>query len=176
MMKAQQKTIKLSSPWVTYFRQIEALFSEDENVRVELDEECKTPEVKIYVVGNKKAEAIEKLIPAERVFGNVVVRTTVIPERIDNIVETEDADQLLREAFEGNPALSRVESIRDVFIDKVDYFVFKKKVVQFFNDDLSDVDGKASTLYQDLANEVFGFKPGIFFCTDSADPDPIDKK
>ena len=34
------------------------------------------------------------------------------------------------------------------------------------NDDLSDAHGICSTLYQDLAKEVFGESEGIFFCTE----------
>ena len=38
----------------------------------------------------------------------------------------------------------------------VTYVVFKNCVVQFFNDNLNDCHGIVSTLYQDIASEVFG--------------------
>lgn len=39
------------------------------------------------------------------------------------------------------------------------------KVVQYFNDDLGDAHGVCSTLYQEIAKDVFGEHEGIFFCT-----------
>lgn len=160
--------VNLSSPWVTYFHEVDTLFSEDQDVRVVLDEESKTPEIKLYVNGIRKAEALEKLLPAEKVFGNVVVRMTVIPANLET-VENEDKLQLIRDAFAGNPALARIESVKGDYSYNADYIVFKKKVVQFFNDDLSDVDGKCSTLYQELAKNVFGPISNIYFCTDTND-------
>lgn len=45
------------------------------------------------------------------------------------------------------------------------YVVFEAKVVQFFNDDIGDINGIKSTLYEDIAEEVFEKKEGIYFCT-----------
>lgn len=52
------------------------------------------------------------------------------------------------------------------------YVVFKNCVVQFFNDNLNDPHGIVSTLYQDIAAEIFADMPfpqdgGICFCTDT---------
>ena len=49
------------------------------------------------------------------------------------------------------------------------YVVFKNCVVQFFNDNLNDPHGVLSTLYQDIAREVFGdcgMAGGVAYCTD----------
>lgn len=43
--------------------------------------------------------------------------------------------------------------------------MFKNKVVQYFNDDLSDANGVCSTLYQEIAKRIFGENPMIYFCT-----------
>jgi hypothetical protein len=43
--------------------------------------------------------------------------------------------------------------------------VFEKKVVQFFNDQLDDINGNKSTLYQDIAKDVFEKHEGVYFCT-----------
>ena len=48
--------------------------------------------------------------------------------------------------------------------------VFEKAVIQFFNDDITDINGVESTLYQNVAKEIFedDVKTGsIFFCTDT---------
>ena len=52
-MNEENKVVKLSSPWMIYYRQIKALFSQDPNVKVIFDEENFT--VKIYVTGGSKA-------------------------------------------------------------------------------------------------------------------------
>ena len=50
---------------------------------------------------------------------------------------------------------------------QANYVVFENKVVQFFNDDLSDIHGNKSTLYQEIAKDIFGDCDNIYFCTDT---------
>ena len=158
------KKLKLSPPWITYFKEIEAMFKEDPKVRVELNEESKDGVyvIKMYVEGSIKAEAIEKIIPAETKFGNITVLVEVIPANIsDNPVD------LFKAAFEGNPALSYIHTVEGPFMQNASYIVFKNKVVQFFNDALDDVNGMKSTLYQEIAKEIFQEHPDVYFCTDA---------
>lgn len=150
--------MKLSSPWVNFYRKIEALFAQDPEIKVVYEEEEK--EVKLFVDNARKAEALTKLLPAEKTFGNVTLKITVIP---DNNAEITTID-LITEAFEGNPALSYVHHI-DSVIGVFDYAVFQNKVVQFFDDNLSDINGNCSTLYQDIARDVFE-GTNVFFCTE----------
>lgn len=156
--------LKLSSPWVNYFHEIAALFGEDPDINIVYDEE--TPEINLYVQNADKADALTKLLPAEKVFGRVVLKLTVIPA---NEVNSSDSS-LFQKAFEGNPVFSYIKNIEgDFFKFPASYVVFKNKVVQYFNDDLSDVNGFRSTLYQDIAKDVFGITNGIYFCTDTED-------
>jgi len=150
--------MKLSAPWIKFYRELEALFAEDEEVRVVYDEEVN--EVKLYVENSVKAEALSQLLPEEKTFGNVTLRITVIPG--NNVLKGVD---LFSRAFEGNPALSYVLPI-DCPMGHFEYAIFKPKVVQFFNDDIGDLNGLCSTLYQDIAKDVFGSETGIFFCTE----------
>ena len=152
--------MKLSSPWVEFYREIEALFAQDDEVKVVYDEEKN--EVKLYVENARKADALTQLLPAEKTFGNVMLKITVIPA---NDLEVSKAD-LIAEAFDGNPALSYVQHV-DAVIGAFDYAVFQNKVVQFFDDNLSDINGNKSTLYQDIAKDVFGTDAGVFFCTEA---------
>ena len=48
------------------------------------------------------------------------------------------------------------------------YVVFKNCVVQFFNDNLNDCHGLISTLYQDIAAEIFedANLNGVYYNTD----------
>ena len=45
----ETKNLSLSTPWAIYFRQIEALFQEDSEVRVTFESEDGEHEIKIYV-------------------------------------------------------------------------------------------------------------------------------
>lgn len=156
---------KLSPPWIEFYKQIEVLFKDDPAVRIEYDDEEYV--IKLYVDGALKAEALTALLPAEKQFGNITVKVTVIPA---NILK-DDKVALFKAAFEGNPAFSFAWTASGIFANDLSYIVFKNKVVQYFNDDLGDVNGNRSTLYQEIAKEIFGPQDGIFFCTDAPEID-----
>ena len=151
--------IKLSSPWVLYYREVEALFAEDPEIKTSLDEATCT--LKIYVDNNPdKADALTQLLPEYKKFGNIALMIKVLPS---NVQATSKMD-LFRKAFRRNPAVSYIETIDGVF--KANYIVFKNKVVQYDADDLGDINGMHSTLYQDIAQDIFGSEEGIYYCTD----------
>lgn len=149
---------KISPPWVTFYRKVEALFGDDPQVRVVFEEETYT--LRLHVESAVKAEAIEAILPAEKTFGNVTVRIVVIPAN-----ENRDRADLIRTAFEGNPALAFVRHVDSPLTGDIVYAVFDKRVVQFFNDDLSDLNGNCSTLFQEIAKDVLDAGPGTFYCT-----------
>ena len=151
----------LVSSWVQYFRKLEAFFAEDPGVKVLLDN--KNAAIKLMVEDGTKAVALEALLPDEMTFGNVTVKVIVVPANPK--LATGKID-LVAEAFEGNGAVVGIYSVDRIFSNTMNYVVFKPKVVQYFNDDLSDAHGIRSTLYQDLAKELFGEDGGVFFCTD----------
>lgn len=153
--------MKLSAPWIKFMRELEVLFAEDDDVKVVYDDDGK--EVKLYVADDIKADALNQLLPNKKTFGNVTLKVTVVPA---NAHET--TVDLIERAFRGNPALSFVFPI-DTPMGHFDYVVFKKQIVQFFNDDISDINGNCTMLYQDVARDVFGTEAGLFFCTDAED-------
>lgn len=73
---------------------------------------------------------------------------------------------MYKAAFEGNAAFNYLETVEGVFTNPISYVVFANEVVQFFNDDLNDIHGLKSTLYEDIARDVFEKKDGMCFCTD----------
>ena len=152
--------LKLSPPWAIYYRELNELFRRDPNVNIIFDED--TPEIKVLVQGDKKAEALMQLLPSEQEFGNVTLKITVVPA---NELETEPVN-LIRDAFEGNAAVSYIQEAPDVFSNKLNYVVFQNKVVQYYSDNLGDINGMNSTLYQDIAKRILGDLPGVSFCTD----------
>lgn len=163
----QNTTPRLSPPWVTYVKQLTALFGQDPNIRIEDDAD--NFEVKLFVRGQSKADALTQLLPSKKEFGNVILRITVVP---DNTLGGKFQPDLFEDAFKGNPAFDSVIEMPMPFSSNPTAFVlFKPEVVQFFNDDISDPYGNATTLYQNLAEEIFtGNHDGIFFSTSPIKP------
>lgn len=151
--------VGLSTPWVTYARKVNALFEEDPEVLVDYDIEG--PTLTIYVENAAKADALEQLLPATKEFGNVTLNIKVVPANSQTKVS------LFRNAFAGNPIINKIETVEIAPGSPVNYVIFAREVVSFFNDDLGDYFGAESTLYENLARDVFDLgEDGILFCTD----------
>lgn len=154
------KEIKLSPPWVTYYRELEELFSKDPEVTVKFDED--KLQIKLLVANTDKAYALSMLLNPSKEFGNVTVTIDVIPSNDGE----KSPFELMQMAFKGNPVCSQIKSIADFTGNEVNYVAFKSEVAQFFNDDISDLNGNKSMLYKEIAEDVFKEHEGIFFCTD----------
>lgn len=155
-------TTHLSPPWVTFYHMVSKLFENDSEIKVEYDEDTYT--IDLYVDNQRKADALTKLLPASKEFGNITMLINVIPAN----EEEPSKIQLFQEAFEGNEAISCFYTGCGPTKD-INYIAFDPIVVQFFNDQLDDVNGLKTTLYADMAKEVFGLQDGVFFCTDAMD-------
>ena len=148
----------LSSPWVIYSKKIQKLFEADKTIVFQYVDT--PPELKIFVEGAQKADALSKLLPTEKTFGNVTLKITVISADAG-----EDRVTLIKAAFENNPIVDHIRKVDMVGGGTATYVSFAKEVVQFFDDDLSDENGYCSTLYQELAKDVLGEKGEVYFCT-----------
>ncbi len=160
-MSKNIKNVGLASPWVIFYHEIQALFREDKDIKMTFDEENYI--IKLYVTGTDKAEALEKLLPQEKQFGNVTLKILIIPANNTDPTYKE----LYERAFAGNPVFSYASNGYNGITADNTYIVFKKEVVQYYNDSLKDINGMCSTLHQEIAKDVFGEMPGICYCTDS---------
>lgn len=149
--------VKLSAPWVTFAHEINALFENDPQVHVLYNDADNV--LSIYVDNQAKADALMKLIPEEKVFGNVTMKINIIPAN-----KEETKISLFETAFAGNPAVEQVYSAETPF-GQMNYVIFKKEVVQFYNDQMDDINGNKSTLFQNIAEDVFDDHLGVYFCT-----------
>lgn len=164
--------MKLSPPWCTHLSMLKAIFDEDKDITIKYDNEFYN-NIKIYVNNVDKAFALDKIISAWKEYGNVNLRIMVIPpngETIKNENNLYDTQQLYEIAFKGNPVFSFAKTFQGLFNNKIIYVVFKNKVVQFFNDDLNDIYGNMTTLYENIAREIFNSESnvnrGVTYCTD----------
>ena len=153
--------LNLSSPWVIFYRKVDALFKKDPDVRVIYDEENRN--LNLYVKSPVKAAVLTANLPVSKKFGRVELHINVIPANGVEVIDDTDFGSL----FDGNDALSFARVVPDIVGTPIQYVVFKKEVVQFYTDDLCDYYGIRSTLYEDIAREVFENLNGIFFCTDT---------
>ena len=153
---------KISAPWITYMKELTAMFSEDPEVRVVYNDEDK--EVKLYVDSIDKANALEKILCKEKTFGNVTLKVTVYPPNTDD----DQLTDIFYKALSGNPALSMTVPAQTV-LGSFNYIVFENRVVQFFNDQLDDLNGNKSMLYQDIARDIFNPELNACYCTEALD-------
>lgn len=161
VMSKNIKNLNLSSPWVVFYREIEKMFEKDNAIKIILDEDNHI--IKLYVEGTDKAMALSRLLPTEKTFGNITVKVQVIPANNEDPTD----EELFKMAFEGNNALAFVANGNNEITRGDTYVVFSKEVVQYYNDSLSDLNGICSTLYQDIAKDIFGTKTGLHFCTNN---------
>lgn len=155
--------LKLSTPWVEFYHMVDAFFKYDPEVSILFDND--EHRLNVYVESAPKAEALQKLLPTEKAFGNVKLTINVIPANGIKLGNTE-AEAVIVEAFKNNPALSYTRSVRPIYGGEFTFIVFKNEVVQFFDDNIGDINGLKSTLYENLAREVFNPMEGVFYNTD----------
>lgn len=131
---------------------LQALFDGDPQIAFNIDYENMT----VILAGNngEKNAALQRLLPTEKQFGNIILKV-IVDGPIANIAFPTQKD-LFDCAFKGNPAYAySVTPGDEVWFFNMTYVVFKNCVVQFFNDNLNDCHGLISTLYQDIAAEIF---------------------
>ena len=161
----QTPRFKLSPPWVEYINKLEALFDGDPMIAFNIDYDNMT----VALAGNngEKNAALQRLLPTEKKFGNITLHI-IVDGPIANIAFPTQKD-LFDCAFKGNPAYAySVSPDKGTWFFSLTYVVFKNCVVQFFNDNLNDCHGLISTLYQNIAAEIFedaGLN-GVYYNTD----------
>lgn len=153
--------IKLLSPWELYVRKMKVMFDKDAEIYIEYDEENSILEINVSDLS--KALALTFLIPDFVEFGDKKV-TNVIKFDGENL---KDPYYICSLAFNNNDSVSSIIKPHGQFLDGTAFVCFKKEVVQYPNDNMFDANGVCSTLYQNLAKELFPDKVNIFFCTDT---------
>ncbi len=157
----------LAAPWYTLYNELLAMFEGDKEVRVLMDGNCET--IRLYIDNPRKCAALDKVLKHEHRFGDKVVTVVCVPPNDTGVKEApEDVETLWETAFDGNQAFAFVIAPTTPF-GTLTYVVFASMVVQFFNDDLSDVYGNRTTLYQNIATDLFQRQNNENFCTEHAE-------
>lgn len=156
--------VKLSAPWQTYYKELSLLFEHDDEVRIVYDTEEQV--INIYVDNAVKAEAMAAALPTVKEFGTVTLEINIIPSNRVNMLRASKGNGFV-DLFKGNSIVDDVVVVDGIMSNSITYVIFKKEVVQYFNDDLGDANGMCTTLYQDIAKRVFEDHEGVFFCTNT---------
>lgn len=143
------ENLKLSAPWDIYVAEVKELFKKDPEVHVVYDEDGN--KVKLLVDNIDKADALSKIMPQTKVFGNVTLTIEVVPANPDNECEIDTYTR----AFKGNPVFSEIISLTTPAGLPIHWVVFSSKVAQFYTDDISRPYGITSKLFEDVARDVF---------------------
>ena len=162
--------LKISPPWVTYINKLEALFDGDPLIAFNVNYNGEDgPEVVLSTNDGDKAAALAQILPEGKYFGNIYLYIGIDRPHMSNRAFT-SKKELFEVAFKGNPAFAYAVCPAEDGYQwmSVTYVVFKNCVVQFFNDNLNDCHGIVSTLYQEIADEIFGDAgvSGVYYNTD----------
>lgn len=171
--------INLVAPWDEYYHKMMAFFKEDSDVTVLYDgQEDGTKYIKVLVDNPEKATALETLLNKEKDFGGVKLIVTVapandIPQHMARLMSQWEEDSkyysLYRSALIGNANFATVQEIKGLLGFDATFVVFKKKVIQYYNDNIGDLNGVKSTLAEYIARDIFIPNSGVFFNTDIKD-------
>ena len=168
-MSKEKAMTHLSPPWWSYQRKVKALFGSDPEVRVRdlFQEDEGNYTLFIIIRSEKKAQAIRALLPRCVEFGGTTVTSRIfipVDECEVRVGLTGSDVQLVREAFTGNPVFDRIEETEYKGFSAFTYCIFKKEVIQFWNDDLSNFYGLHTTLAENLADDILR-NVNVQFCT-----------
>lgn len=161
--------VKLSPSWYTLWNEIKASIGNDPDVKVNPLVTKSSPfEVPIDVTGHDKAVAIVSIMALRHQLGNITVDIQVKDEK-GNVVspETPESPEQLVEMVKkalGNNAWFVDVVAKSPFphARTIVYPVFKKDVIQFFNDDLSDLYNNYNNVVAFVFGDVLNPAPGGF--------------
>ena len=153
--------ISLSPPWIIYYKEVDVFFKKDPEVRVVFDEDNLV--IRLYVENGAKATALSKLLPTEKEFGGTVLKIEIIPANTS--LTSNPVFHVIQAAFMNNPIVSDIKVIPGIFAYDLNYVLFERTVVQYFTDNLGDYNGYCSTLYENIARDIFEDMSGVFYCT-----------
>lgn len=166
MAETVEKTnVELSPPWITAYKKLETLFGVDPEIDVKYDDDTKT--VILESINTYKIAALEKIMIPTMAFGNI---TLTIKCLVKDGAE-ENISALFKTAFAGNPHFSQVIDAQTPYGEQP-YVLFKKEVLQFYNDDTSDYYGNWNGLSEDILREVVNENIRVNIGTE-VDPDTM---
>lgn len=148
MENTKEQNVGISSPWMTYYKKLVALFFDDPELEVKWNEDEKS--IIIESTNTFKIMALEKLLEPTVTYGNVTITVKCLVKDGSE----ESVASIFRTAFAGNPHISEVIEQETMGCIDQTFVLFKPEVIQFFNDDLTDYHGNWNGLSEDIMRDV----------------------
>lgn len=145
-LRRKEVQVSLSPPEVTYYNEIKfSVVGKDPLIRINPFRLLPggLVIVNLQVQGFRKEQALATLLVLDKAIGNIRIKVKVWTSQgkrvqpIQRRLSPLEINSLYRTAFRTNP-LFKFVAIRKIFGRTFVYPVFKTRVIQFFNDDLSD--------------------------------------
>ena len=159
--------LNLQAPWQTFAKKLKALFAHDSDIEVSdiyrAEDKDGVQIIDVSVLNHEKFVALDRVLVKEKCFGNV----RIVINLFDLENDKEDPGiAVFKAVFKDNPVVAEIVSKPDITGTDWNYVCFRPEIVQFFNDDLTDVNGNFTGLMAGIAKEVFeGNHRGVNFCT-----------
>ena len=165
------KKINILPPWSVYIKKLEALFDPDKEIAFNVNWSGENPNVTLATNNPDKAAALAQLLPDEKTFGNVTLTIGIDCFTVSNLAFP-TAKELFETAFKDNPVFAYcVAPVQEGYwyIDLV-FVCFAREICQIFTDNMQSPFGVTTTIYQDIAKEIFEDMPYankglISYCT-----------
>lgn len=176
--------VNLVAPWDEYYNKMVAFFKDDPYVTVLYDDN-EEKHIKLLVNEPFKAEALFRLIKNELDFGGVklfvsVISANDVPQDVTSYFKRmsvcDDYDIRYTHALNDNDLYAYIKTIKGMMGFDAVFVVFKKKVIQYYNDNLGDLNGMKSTLAENIARDIFVPHNGVFFCTNTLEVNETDRE
>ena len=166
--------MNLQAPWYEFQNKVAALFKNDPDISVGEIRECGANEDTDYafdieVRKHEKFEALNRMIPSVKEFGNITLGIQLFDE--ENTTKKDDIAAICKAMFADNPIVDDVRVVTDQFGVQQVYVMFKAEVIQYYRDEFTDYNGLWSGLAQDIAKEIIDNSLGnLHFCTTAVNP------
>jgi hypothetical protein len=161
----KKETVGLSAPWETYHKEVWNLFKDDANVTVDDHITEEGNGVYSFAVTSSdinKVAALNKILKTVVPMGNITLKININYEADDAPATAEDWTT----AFEGNPLFSTIVSAEPLpGLPEIDFAVFEREIITFFNDDTSDYCGNAHKIVADIVRDVTKSSATVRPCT-----------
>jgi len=172
--------LSLSSPWDNHYKMVYQLLSRDPEIRVSSDlteptEGCYN--FNILSNNTAKLKALRKVLRTNITFGNVILRMTFIDtNNAQNLGDDKEGEVIptiddWNTAFTGNELFCQIKTVGKGLYT-LNYAIFAHEIVDYFSDDLTDINGYAHMLPAQIAKEICRFVDdlNILVCTSMLTP------
>jgi hypothetical protein len=168
----EQQNLGLQAPWITILGKLQAMFAEDGEVEVKCpDMEANPFVINIDTINATKCEALKRVLKTHYELGNVTV--DIVVRVIDDGVQEDPTIEDFIEAFSGNPVFVTTASVTNPMGQTFDHVIFAKEVIQFYNDDISDIYGNFNGTVEQVACDILN-RGDINFSTSNGSEESAD--